>query len=107
MAAVKWQVCRVVEGGADADTVAGVVSCDFRGHGPMVGFADAHATIPQLESDPASDAYIERIVEDGPRVNATFKAIAQMGPGFLSGLASALGLQGNGTVYLRVCVMDE
>lgn len=89
-------------------TNAGTESCDFRGEN-YIGHAqgDEHATVPQLEIDPASDALIAKTLETGPKVNALFDEIKQVEPEAFGQLASLLGLDGEGPVGLRVGIWDD
>lgn len=85
---------------------AGTESCDFRGGEETAGDI-AHRTIPQLEVDPAPEALVQKILEVGPELNEIFKEIGDHQPDVFGAIASALGLEGEGPVGLRVGVWDQ
>jgi hypothetical protein len=102
MASIKFHVFRR-EG-----TDPGILSCDFRGErflGAEQG--DYHRTIPQLEIDPASDELVARALQIGPELNSLFDEMHKAQPDSFGDIASALRLEGNGPVSLRVGVWDE
>jgi hypothetical protein len=104
MASVKFQIFRTSDPAGAPDPA---VNWDYRGHGDQVGFADYHRTIPQLESDPASDEYLAEVVENGGALNKLLQSLVRHQPGWLGNLASILGLEGSGPIGLRVCIMDQ
>lgn len=84
----------------------GTESCDFRGHGELgAGEDDQHRTV--LEVDPASDGLVDSVIEFGPKANQAFEALREAEPAFVGHLASALGLEGHGSVGLRLGVWDK
>lgn len=89
-------------------TNAGTESCDFRGDN-FIGEAqgDHHRTIPQLEVDPASDELVSKTLELGPTMNALLDEIKEAQPDAFAGIATALGLGGDGPVGLRVGIWDN
>lgn len=102
MASLKFHIFRT-EMGDD-----GTVNCDYRGGGEQgPGANDQHRTIPELEVDPAPDALIELVKENGPAANKLFAAAAKLQPDWLDSAASILGLEGEGPIGLRVCLMDQ
>lgn len=102
MPAIKFHVFRTEMGDS------GTENCDYRGAGETgPGENDQHRTIPELEIDPASDALIEIVRENGPSANKLFAAAAAQQPDWLDSAASLLGLEGTGPVGLRVGIFDE
>lgn len=100
MAAVKVQVVR-----ANSENQEAV---DFRGdkfRGKDSTPPDYHRTI--LETDPAPDGLIEKVLALGPEINRLLSEIESIEPGFAGHIASVAGLEGEGPVGLRVRVMDS
>jgi hypothetical protein len=87
-------------------THTGAEDCDFRGD-KFVGHeqGDEHRTL--LEVDPAPDALVEAVLEVGAKLNALFGELTAAEPDALGTVASALGLDGEGPVGLRVGVWDN
>ena len=101
MPAIKFHIYRT-DMGDD-----GTENCDYRGSGEAgAGENDQHRTVPELEIDPASDALIEIVRENGPSANKLFAAAASQQPDWLDSAASILGLEGDGPIGLRVGIWD-
>lgn len=87
------------------ESANGYENCDFRGERYVGAPDDHHATIPQLEIDPATDEQIAQVLEHGPMINRLFGEL------FGKKLDEAIPdqieeLTGGGT-YPRIGVWDE
>jgi hypothetical protein len=84
----------------------GTESCDFRGSGEHgAGTYDHHRTVEEI--DPATDEQIAFILENGPAANKVFAMMAESQHSFAGGIASLLGLEGDGPIGLRLGVWDK
>lgn len=100
MPAIKLHVFRT-ELGDD-----GTESCDFRGAGELgAGANDQHRTVEEI--DPATDEQVKFILENGPAANKVFAMMADSQHSFAGGVASLLGLEGTGSIGLRLGVWDH
>jgi hypothetical protein len=105
--AVKFQVFRTSSG------QDGTENCDYTGdRAPLLTKeqGDNHRTIPQTETDPADENYIEAVREWGPKFNEAALELAKAHPaaeGLATRIADFEKLEGKGDVALRVVLMDS
>lgn len=100
MASIKLHVFRV-EMGDD-----GTENCDYRGGGEHgAGEHDQHRTVTEI--DPADESLINGILMKGAAVNQAMKLLYSQQPDAFALIASALGLEGDGPIGLRLGVWDQ
>lgn len=110
---LKLQIYRMYDG--CGDVVKGIASADFRGEN-FIGklsdprnvrqIEDFHRT-PDTEVPRISEELADIALADAPVANALFAKIAEHQPDALGHLATALGLEGEGPVGLRLGVWDD
>ena len=100
MASIKLHVFRTQMGDD------GTENCDYRGGGEHgAGENDQHRTA--MEIDPADESVINGILMKGPAANQAFKLLYSQQPDAFALIASALGLEGDGPIGLRLGVWDQ